>query len=196
MNLTEMRARVREDLQDTVPADQHWTDDEIDGALERTVMEYSLAAPIERIDDVTTTLGDTELDISGLADLVKVASVEFPIGLPRPQYQRFHHWAGRLFMADQGNGNDARVKWLQKHTLTPAGTTVPAEHQEILVLGATGYLAMSAAARVVDRAVIAGRWGTISFRAWGKERLARYDARMKSVSHNRRIIGRRLYSEE
>ena len=80
MNLVEMRARVREDLQDTDAANYRWTDDEIDGAIDRVVNEYSLAAPIEQQDDLPTTEGDTELDISTLTGIVRVESVEFPIG--------------------------------------------------------------------------------------------------------------------
>ncbi len=196
MNLIEMRARVREDLQDTDPADYHWTDDQVDGAIDRAVMEYSLAAPIERIDEVTTTLGDKELDISGLANLLKVESVEFPMDYPQPYYQRFQFWAGRLFMTNEGTGDDARVKWLQRHELTPASTTIPQEHQEILILGATAYLAMSAAAYAVDRASIAGRHATINYRAWGKERLARYDMKLRSVGQAGRVRQRTFYTEE
>ena len=67
MNLTEMRARVREDLQDTDSQNYRWTDDEVDGAIDRVVMEYSLHAPIEQQTDIATTDGDTELDISSLS---------------------------------------------------------------------------------------------------------------------------------
>ncbi len=80
MNLTEMRARVREDLQDADSQNYRWTDDEVDGAIDRVVQEYSLAAPIEQEDDISTTDDDTELDISSLTGLLKIESVEFPIG--------------------------------------------------------------------------------------------------------------------
>lgn len=194
MNLVEMRARVREDLQDEDSADYHWTDDQIDGAIQRVVAEYSAAAPIEKQDDLATTPDDTEIDISTLANLMKVESIEFPIGLRELSYQHFHFWAGRLFMSDKGTGQDARVRWLQKHTLDSVSSTIPEEHDEIIILGATGYLAMSASAYTVDRASIAGRFGTMNYRAWGKERLARYDSKLATIS--RRITRRTLYTEE
>ena len=56
MNLTEMRARVREDLQDTDSQNYRWTDDEVDGAIDRVVLEYSLHAPIEQQDDIATSM--------------------------------------------------------------------------------------------------------------------------------------------
>jgi len=196
MDLTEMRTRVREDLQDTDSQNYRWTDDEVDGAITRVVIEYSLHAPIEQQDDIATTDGDSELDISSLSGLLEIESVEFPIGYKPKYFQRTEYWAGHLYMQDEGNGNDARVKWLKRHTLDAGSTTIPTEHEEIIVLGATGYLAMSASAYTVDRASIAGRHATINFKAWGKERLDRYDKKLKAISRTSRIITRELYTEE
>jgi len=195
MNLTEMRARVREDLQDTDSQNYRWTDDEVDGAIERVVTEYSLRAPIEQQDDIATTDGDNELDISSFTGLLEVGSVEFPIGRSPKYLQRTEYWAGHLYMKDKGNSEDARVRWLKRHTLDAGSTTVPAEHEEIIVLGATGYLAMSASAYTVDRASIAGRHATINFKAWGKERLDRYDKKLKAVSRSSRVAPYQLYTE-
>jgi hypothetical protein len=196
MNLIEMRARVREDLQDTDSQNYRWTDDEVDGAIDRVVTEYSLHAPIEQQDDIATTDGDTELDISSLTGLLEIESVQFPIGQTPKYLQRTEYWAGHLYMQDEGDGQDARVKWLKRHTLAVGSTTIPSEHEEIIVLGTTGYLAMSASAYTVDRASIAGRHATINFKAWGKERLDRYDKKLKAISRANRITPRELYSED
>jgi hypothetical protein len=196
MNLTEMTARVREDLQDTDSQNYRWTDDEIEGAIERAVLEYSVSAPIQQITDVATTTDDTELDISSLTGLLKIESIEFPIGKTPKYLQRFEYWAGHLYMEDEGGGDNARVRWLKKHTLTIESTTIPTEHDEIIVLGATGYLAMSAAAYTVDRATIAGHYGTINYKAWGKDRLDRYDKKLKAIARTSRIISKELYVEE
>jgi len=196
MNLTEMRARVREDLQDTDSQNYRWTDDEVDGAIDRVVTEYSLHAPIEQQDDIATTDGDTELDISSLSELLEIESVEFPIGQTPKYLQRTEYWAGHLYMEDEGDGEDARVRWLKRHTLDAGSTTIPTEHEEIMVLGATGYLAMSASAYTVDRASIAGRHATINFKAWGKERLDRYDRKLKAISRTSHIIIKELYTED
>jgi hypothetical protein len=196
MNLVEMRARVREDLQDTDSQNYRWTDDEVDGAIDRVVMEYSLHAPIEQQDDIATTDGDTELDISTLTDLVKIESVEFPIGYKPKYFQHIEYWAGHLYMQDEGNGNDAQVRWLKKHTLAAGSTTIPTEHDEIIVLGATGYLALSASAYTVDRASIAGRHATINYKAWGIERLKRYDQRLQQIARANKVISRQFYTED
>jgi hypothetical protein len=195
MNLVEMRARVREDLQDTDSASYRWTDGEIDGAITRVVDEYSLAAPIEQQDDIATTDGETELDISSLSGLLKVESVEFPAGLSPKYLQRIEYWAGHLYMEDEGDGANARIRWLKKHTLAAGSSTVPTEHDEIIVLGAAGYLAMSASAATVDRAFIAGRYGTTSYRAWARDRLDRYDKKLRAISRTNRIVPNEFHVE-
>jgi len=196
MNLTEMTARAREDLKDTDSLNYIWTDDEIEGAIARVVMEYSIQAPIEQQTDIATTDGDTELDLSSLSGLLRVDSVEFPVGKTPRYLQRFERWTGHVYMEDEGDGSNARVRWLKKHTLTIESTTIPTEHDEIIVLGATGYLAMSAAAYTVDRATIAGHYGTINYKAWGKDRLDRYDKKLKHIAQGNRIIRRTLYTED
>jgi len=196
MNLVEMRARVRQDLQDTDSQNYCWTDDEIEAAIQRVVLEYSLHAPIEQQTDIATTYGSTELDISGLQGALRIESVEFPIGKTPKYIQRFEYWGTSLHMEDQGNGQNAQVRWLKKHTLTTESTTIPTEHDEIIILGATGYLAMSASAYTVDRATIAGHYGTTSYKAWGQERLDRYDKQLKEIAQGNRVIQRELYAED
>ena len=170
MNLNEMRGRVREDLMDTDPATQLWADAEIENMIQRVVGEYSLRAPIEQQDDVATAIASTEIDISGLSDLMRVVSVEFPLDQVPPYYQRFQFWAGHL--------------------------TIPEEHQEVVILGATGYLAMSVSSHTVDRATIAGERATVNYREWGKERLARYEGRLKAIAWSRRVQTHHLYAQD
>ena len=55
MNLTEMRTSVRQDLQDEDAANYRWTNDEVDGAIQRVVREFSLACPQMESTAITTT---------------------------------------------------------------------------------------------------------------------------------------------
>ena len=195
MNLVEMRARTRQDLEDTDAANYRWTDDEVDGAIQRVVREFSLARPIQQKNDIATTDSSTELDISSLTDLIDVESVEFPIGEAPPYYQHFQIWGDTIEMEDEGDGSNARVRWYKEHTLNATSTTIPAQFEEIIVLGATGYLAASASAYTVDKASIAGKWATINFLKWGQERLELYQKKLKAISRNNRIISKEFYAE-
>jgi hypothetical protein len=194
MNLTEMRTRVREDLQDTDAANYRWTNDEVDGAIQRVVREFSLAYPQMESTTLATTDGSREIDISSLSGLIAIMTVEFPIGADPTCYQHFELWKTTLYMQDKGNGDDARVLWYKEHTLAES-STIPTQFEEIIVLGATGYLAASASAYTVDRASIAGKWATINFLKWGQERLELYEKKLKAISRNNRIISKEFYTD-
>lgn len=194
MNLTEMRARVRQDLQDTDAANYRWSNDEVDGAIQRVVREFSLACPQMESTDIATTDGSRELDISSLSGLIAIMRVEFPIGEDPACYQRVELWKTTLYMQDKGNGDDARVRWYKEHILGES-STIPGQLEEIIVLGATGYLAASASVYTVDRATIVGKWATINFLKWGQERLALYQKKLKAIGRSNRIISNELYTE-
>lgn len=197
MNLADMRTRVREDLQDTDDANYRWSNDEVDGAIERVVREFSHAYPIQQQDEITTTEDDRELDISSLSSLLKVVSVEYPMDRDPPHYQRFEFWDDTLYMRDEGDGTKkARVRWYKSHTLDAESSTIPTEHEELIVMGATGYLAMSASAYTIDKASIGGRYASPGFLKWGRERLSTYNNNLKAVARSNRVITREFYSEE
>jgi hypothetical protein len=196
MDLTEMRARVRKDLQDTDAENYRWTDDEVDGAIERAVGELSFHYPLQQQDDIATTDESNEIDISTLLKLLKVYSVEFPIGCKPAHYQRFSVWQSTVHMEDNGNGDDARIRWGKLHTLTAESSTIPEQFDEIIVLGATGYLATSASAYTVDRATIAGRHATINFLKWGQGRLARYEQKLRFIALDSKVVSKELYTDD
>jgi hypothetical protein len=196
MNLTEMRARVRQDLQDTDAANYRWTDDEVDGAIQRAVKDLSFHYPLQQQDDIATTNQSNEIDISSLLTLLGVYSVEFPIGCKPPYYQKFAVWPPTIYMGDEGNGDDARIRWGKLHTLDAESSTIPEQFDEIIVLGATGYLATSASAYTVDRATIAGRYATADFLKWAQARLAQYRKELRSIALNNRIVTKELYLDK
>jgi hypothetical protein len=65
-----------------------------------------------------------------------------------------------------------------------------------MVLGATGYLAMSASANTVDRATIAGHYATVNYREWGIDRIKRYDEKLREIARSSKVVQRQLYTPE
>lgn len=120
MNLAEMRARVREDLKDSDAANYRWSDDEVDGQIERVLREFSKAYPKECQNDIVTTADSKEIDISSLTQLLSVFSIEFPPLLIPPSYPLFEMFADKLYMLHvKGDGTTATIRWGRKHSLDP-----------------------------------------------------------------------------
>lgn len=241
MNLTDMRTRVRQDLKDTDPANYRWTDDEVEGAIERVVREFSLSRPDEQQTTIATTPDSREIDISTLTDLLKVFSVEFPVDQVPPVYESFETWNGKLYLTQiEGNGENTNVRWGKLYHLdspwvkstayslgnyvwpttfngyryqcTTAGTSgsseptwpttlgntvsdgtavwtcaaavarIPEEFLELIVLGSTGYLAVSATIGATGKVTTGGRYTVANFHSWGQRRLERYEAKLKLVT--------------
>jgi hypothetical protein len=196
MNLATMRARVRQDLKDTDAQNYRWADGEVDAAIERVVREFSLASPIESEDDIATTEDSREIDISSLSGLLKVVSVEFPLDNTPHYYQHFTKYGTYIYMQEEGDGDDARIRWLKQHTLDADTSTIPEHLEELIVLGATGYLATSASAYTVDKASIGGRDTALNYLKWGQARLERYQRQLKAVARDNRIIPMELYTDD
>jgi len=181
MTLTEFRARARQDLQDEDAANYRWTNDQIDGEIERVVREFSLSLPLEQQTDLATTNGSRDIDISSLTKRLKIFSLEFPLDYRPRCLQKFEVYMDTLLMEVQGNGDNARLRWGKQHTVDALSSTIPEQYDEVIVLGATGYLATSASVYTVDRATIAGRDATINFLKWGQDRLSRYEQQLRAI---------------
>ena len=181
MTLTEMRARVRQDLKDT------------DAAIERVVREFSLAYPKQELSELDTVSDSKSIDISSLTNLVKVLSVEFPISDP-PYLQHFALWGTNITMTDKGDGSKARIKWGKLHTLGDT-STIPIQFDELIVMGATAFLALSASAYNINRATIGGKETPLNYSKWGQNRLDHYNRELKRISLNNRVIVREFYTE-
>ena len=194
MTLTEVRTRVRQDLKDTDSANYIWTDAEVDAAIERVVREFSLAYFKQELSELDTTSGSKNIDISTLTNLLKVLSVEFPIDKDPPYLQHFALWGGNIIMTDKGDGTKARIKWGKLHTLGDT-STIPIQFDELIVLGATAYLALSASAYNINRATIGGKETPLNYSKWGQNRLDHYNRELKRISLFHRVIVSELYTE-
>ena len=195
MTLTEVRTRVRQDLKDTDAANYLWTDSEVDAAIQRVVSEFSLAYFKQELSEFDTTSGSKNIDISTLTNLLKVLSVEFPTDQDPPYYQHFTTWGTNIVMTSQGDGTKARIKWGKLHTLDANSTTIPIQFDELIVMGATAYLALSASAYNINRATIGGKETPLNYSRWAQNRLDHYKRELKRISLFHRVIVREFYTE-
>ena len=87
-------------------------------------------------------------------------------------YAPFSLWAGTvtLNIADEPNGDNARLYYLAKHTLDGTGSTLPEELEDVLATGAGAYAAIEYASFAIDR-LNTGDGVPERFRSWGEARL-------------------------
>jgi len=183
MNLTEMRTIVRRDLHDEDANNYRWTDDELD------------YLPCEQKATKASTSGSRELDISNLSDRVMVAAVEYPVDNFPKRYQRFSLWGDKLtLLGDEiPDGSNAYIYYGKLHTLDATSSTIPAQHEDLIAIGACGYAAIEWAVYAVNRVNVGGGITPREFLAWGNEKLGYFKQELRRLGRRNRIRIRSLY---
>ncbi len=191
--LSAIRDRVRSDLRDLDTDAARWSDAELTRHLTRALADVSLAAPLEGTTTIATTAGSREISTSVLPGFLELASVEYPAGSFPPRRVPFSVWAGTitLDLDSPPKGERARLRYLARHTLDDAGSTLPEALEEVLATGAAGYAAIARAASAIDR-LNAGEDVAERFRAWGEARLRTFRAQLREHGRPRPVRSGRL----
>jgi len=198
--LTTMRVSVRRDLKDEDSGNYRWTDNEIDRAIERAVLDYSLYCPLEQKSTVATINLSADVSLTALSDLVDVVTIEHPVDQVPAQYHQFRTWSGTLTFLNgyTGDGGNCYIRWLKKHTINVSSSTVPAHHEAIVALGATAFAIGSQAQFQVNTANTGGGSVDEDYGIWARERFKQfYDALSRISTHSsRKLTNLRMFTED
>ncbi len=194
--LADIRDRTRAALHDSDPAGQRWTDVELDRHIAHALSDLSLAIPRELTATIATTPGSRELSVAPLSGLLEVEFVEHPAGLFPPCRVRFTRWGDTLLLetATAPDGSVAAISYVARHALDGTGSTLPAQFEDLLVMGATAYAALEQSAAVVDRlntggAAVPGEYGD-----WARARLTAFGQLLRQRARANRVRARSLIS--
>ena len=195
MNLTEMRTIVRRDLHDEDASNYRWTNDELDRHIAHAVKDLSEYLPCEQKATKATTSGSRELDVSDVTDRTMVAAIEYPVDNFPKRYQRFSLWGDKLtlFGAEVPDGSNAYIYYGKLHTLSTESSTIPAQHEDLIAIGACGYAAIEWAAYAINRVNVGGGITPREFLAWGNEKLGYFQQELKRLGRRNRVRVRSLY---
>jgi len=197
MNLTEMRARLRQDLHDQDASSYRWSDEELNRHIGHAVRELSLAVPLEAKATLYTASGSRELFVSGLTGLVALEAVEYPAGNYPPVYVRFSLWENTLTLLIDGEpaeGEEVFVYYGKLHTLDESSSTTPTPLEDLVAMGAAGYAAIEWASFATNRVNTGGSVAVKDYLVWGQDRLASFMRGMAKHGRKNRVRVRRLYS--
>lgn len=195
MNLTEMRTIVRRDLHDEDENSYRWTDDELDRHIAHAVKDMSDYLPYEQKAVKATTSGSRELDISTLAERIRVAAVEYPVDRFPKSYQRFSLWGDTLtLLGDEiPDGSNAYIYYGKLQTLGAQSCTIPTQYEDLIASGAAGYAAIEWAIHAVNRVNVGGAPAPEEFLSWGKEKLTYFRRELSRLGRKNRARTSQLY---
>lgn len=195
MNLSDMRTIVRRDLHDEDSNNYRWTSDELDRHITHAVKEFSEEIPYEQKATKATTSGSRELDISSVTNRVIVEAVEYPVDKFPKRYQPFSIWGDVLtVLGDEvPDGSNAYIYYGKLHTLDGSGSTIPAQHEDLIAAGACGFAAVEWAVYAVNRVNVGGKSTPKEFLDWGNRKLREFRQELKRLGRRNRVRTSTLY---
>jgi hypothetical protein len=198
-NLAAFRTLVRRDLHDEDSSNYRWTDTVLDRHIGRAVNEYSLHAPLEDKDTLTTTAGSRDLSIATLTGLIEIAAVEWPTLEFPPRRVGFTKWVTTITL-DSVNAPSAVenvfIFWLKAHTVDGSGSTVPAIHDDIVCAGAAGYAALDWTSYAINRINTGGDDVHERYKRFGAERIAYFEAELRRIGIRAGVRQNRMYTTD
>lgn len=190
--LTQIIDNVAADLKDT--ANATWSAAELTRAVRWALHELSWATPRRAAATFAASDGVREYSLSaaGVGDMLFLTEVWHPYAAGDPEYPpRAVAWRllddDTLFLDTvQVNGGEGiRVFYARAHTLEgldgAAVTTLSAEQEELVCLGAAGYAALQRAQEAIGQVNVSGQAPRL-WRDWGEQRLRRFRTRLNHLA--------------
>jgi len=196
--LAEIRDRVEVMLMDTGNA--IWDADTIDEALRQALDQYNLVNP-QHMETVITLPGDgREIALSGITGLLYVLNVWWPYDSdaseetwPPNRVRGWRVWWDDaqpvLFLeitegAQPQEDEEVRVWYAKRQTIqdldSASITSIRADHESLIILGAAGHAAMSRTADLIETANTdlfqVGLLGT-----WGQRKLREFNSLLNGI---------------
>ncbi len=195
MNLNDIRLMMRRDLRDEDEASRRWNDDSLERHIRQALAEISARLPLEAVAVLTTVPGSRDIDISGLAGLVTLRELEYPLGRFPASLPRFSRWGGVLTLlnGEAPDGSPARLRYGAAYTLMEDGGTLPDSLADLLALGAEGYACLAWAVYATNRVTIGGTGTALDYRRLGEARLEFFRAELGRLGEGGSLRAAQLY---
>jgi|GEM_PF-2331655 len=190
--LAAMETNVRNDLKDLDSTAYLWATTEIDRHIAHAVADFQRIAPV--VSNVTITVladanNNTRRQSVGSplpTGYLYAMRAEYPIDHDPPQYLIFREEipeGGSLYFStgDPPLAADPLKIWYASgHTLSNATSTIPQEHEELIVLGAVAYAARSSTRYTAARLNATG-WTPRGLAAFATEQMKEYVRELERV---------------
>ncbi len=182
-NRADCLAAIARDLGD--PDGSIWSEDDLSRHLDHALADLADAAGAQESLDLSAT-GADEYDISGHPEIRHLLAVEWPLSQQPPAHIRFHLWRGQLRLLDAvpPAGQTLRLHYRKAFTVDDLGSDLPAELEELAVLGARGYALLQQAARTIATLNV-DSWVSRRYELQGERTLERFRKTLEKCARRR-----------
>lgn len=146
--LGDYRSKLRLDLFDPAGASQRFADADLNRAIEAAQRAYEKSLGRLRTTTLSTVATSRDVAITSLTDIQTVLRVEWPTGKWPKEYPAYSVSPDRATLTLHVTAAPAAVEnviviWTSPHTLDAVTSTIPIEHEQMLIRGAYGYACLS-----------------------------------------------------
>jgi len=162
--------------------------DDVDEAIRWALSRYTELNPDHTITDLTLEADGREVDISSITDYLEISRVWWPYDSSAPahppRWRDFELWPGNVLFVDDNEepvtADVVRIWYTRLRTINgldgASTTTLPAEHENLIVVGASGFAAQE---RVQDEGK---RYVPRKLREWADARLREFERGLKKMT--------------
>jgi len=190
--LDTLRDRVEDFLKDSTNVD--WSTAELDNAIRLAVHELSLLLPARGVTTMDAVTDQWEYSISSISGMVCIIEVWYPYLSTHATYKKPHPVKWRLLddstlcldeSLDPDAAYDLRLFYDKLQTLegldAATATTLNEQEKSLLIIGASGYAAMSLAVDKTDAVVLGGKTPE-NLGKWGWNRVEEFRRRLNEMA--------------
>jgi len=155
-------AKARQDLEDPNPPATIWSDADLQRHVGHAVTEYQLWKPLEvLVTSLSLAVGQRTIDVTGIVNLVRVVTVEYPTGQWPPAYVQFQQFGNTLTLFLDGAPGTAdplnvNLYTQQRHTVTGSQCTVDPADDEAIIAGTVHFAAQEYSFRTAGQINVTG----------------------------------------
>jgi hypothetical protein len=200
-DISTLRTRLRVDLGE--PAAERWSDSDLDRHIQHAVRDINRVAPREMV-DASLSISDPasrQLDISSLAGLTQVVTVEYPEGGYPRRLRHFELWGSTLTLLTETMpeaGAPVTIYYHARHTVDATTSTLPGHLEDLVLLGAAGYALLGYLAATHDRVTIGDGRTSEELQAHASDLLMQYRQDLTALKRERRraVAAGELWTED
>lgn len=146
--LTTFRDSLRLDLNDPAGASQRFADADLNRHIGLAQQEYQSVLPRLRESTLLTVSGSRDISLSTLTGVWSVLEVEWPTTSWPIDLRAFvlSFDRGKITLvvdAAPSAAENARVAWTSAHTIDATTSTIPEEHERVVVRGSYGFACLA-----------------------------------------------------
>lgn len=148
------------------------------GQKDSTAVAHTVGAAVGLT--IVTTEDSKEIDLSGIADIIRVMRAEYQISRSSynpKRYRNFEVFGDTLTMSINflpSDGEEVHLYLHKKHTLTDATSTLKPDHETVLIQGVVARAAMNKGREQINALNVGGVNVGPRMVEWGREQLGLY----------------------